>query len=93
MKTIDGPSVQKVIRAFALVVLSFVMIISCYAYHSYSTFKSINVVVKETATVEYGSANYDIKKLIKEVDGEIVSGKEFRVECMPKAIKFVVPNN
>ena len=27
------------------------------------------------------------------VDGEIVSGKEFRVECMPKAIKFVVPNN
>ena len=27
------------------------------------------------------------------VDGEIVRGKEFKVEVMPKAIKFVVPNN
>ena len=25
------------------------------------------------------------------VDGEIVRGKEFRVEVMPKAIKFVIP--
>jgi len=32
--------------------------------------------VKEQATVEYGSANYDIKKLIKEVDGKIVSVKQ-----------------
>ena len=76
MKTIDGPSVQKAFRAFLLVVLSFLMIISCCAYRDYSTYKSINVVVKETATVEYGSANYDIKKLIKEVAGEIVSVKQ-----------------
>ena len=27
------------------------------------------------------------------VDGEIIRGKEFKVEVMPKAIKFVVPNN
>ena len=27
------------------------------------------------------------------VDGEITSGKRFKVEVMPKAIKFVVPNN
>lgn len=27
------------------------------------------------------------------VDGEIVKGKTFKVECMPKALKFVVPNN
>ena len=76
MKSIDGPSIQKALRAFVLVVLSFIMIISCCAYRNYSTYKSINVVVKETATVEYGSANYDIKKLIKEVDGEIVSVKQ-----------------
>ena len=25
------------------------------------------------------------------VDGEIVRGKEFKVEVMPKAIKFVIP--
>ena len=76
MKVIDGPSVKKVFRAFLLVVLSFIMIISCCAYRNYSTFQSIDVVVKKTATVEYGSANYDIKKLIKEVDGEIVSVKQ-----------------
>ena len=27
------------------------------------------------------------------VDGEIIRGKEFKVEVMPKAIKFVVPSN
>lgn len=76
MKSIDGPSVKKAFRVFLLVVLSFIMIISCCAYRNYATFKSINVVIKETATVEYGSANYDIKKLIKEVDGEIISVKQ-----------------
>ena len=76
MKTIDGPSVKKVVRTFLLVVLSFLMIISCCAYRNYLTFRSINVVVKKTASVEYGSANYDIKKLIKEVDGKIVSVKQ-----------------
>lgn len=76
MKKLDGPSCKKLFRLFLLVALSSVLIISCYAYHSFSTFKSINVVVKKTATVEYGSANYDIKKLIKEVDGEIVSVKQ-----------------
>ena len=76
MKSIDGPSIKKASRVFLLVVLSFIMIISCCAYRNYSTFKSISVVVSETATVEYGSANYDIKKLIKEVDGEIVSVKQ-----------------
>ena len=76
MKSIDGPSVKKAYRVFLLVVLSFIMVISCCAYHNYSTFKSINVVINDTATVEYGSPNYDIKKLIKEVDGEIISVKQ-----------------
>ena len=35
-----------------------------------------------------GKKNIDIC-----VDGEIVNGPSFKVEVMPKAIKFVVPNN
>ena len=27
------------------------------------------------------------------VDGEIVAGQEFKIEVMPKALKFVIPNN
>lgn len=76
MKMLDVPSIKKLVRLFLLMVLSSVMVISCYAYRNFSTFNSIGVVVKKTATVEYGSANYDIKKLIKEVDGEIVSVKQ-----------------
>lgn len=76
MKIIDGPSVKKIVRAFLLVVLSFIMIISCSAYRNYATFQSINVVVKDTAAVEVGTAKYDIKKLIKEVDGKIISVKQ-----------------
>lgn len=76
MKSIDGPSVKKVFKVFCMMVLSFIMIISCSAYRNYSTLQSIKVVVKDSATVEYGSANYDIKKLIKEVEGEIVSVKQ-----------------
>ena len=76
MKLIDGPS--KIIwgKIIRLMVLSFVMMISCYAFHSYNTYKSIKVVVNKTATVEYGTANYDLKKIIKEVDGEVVSIKQ-----------------
>lgn len=73
MKTIDESSRNKFLF---LMILSFLIIVSCYIYHENSTYKSINVVAADTATVEYGSANYDIEKLIKEVDGEIVSIKK-----------------
>lgn len=73
MKTVDGSSKKKFLFLMAL---TFIMIISYYIYHSHATYESIKVVVKEAATVEYGSANYDIEKLIKEVDGEIVSIKK-----------------
>ena len=76
MKWIDGPSIKKVSRAFLLVVLSFIMIISCCAYRNYSTVQSIDVKMKKNATVEYGTEDYDIKKLIKKVDGKIVSVKQ-----------------
>lgn len=68
----QGPSKIKFI---SLIVLSFLIMFSCYAYHNYYTYNSINVVVKENAAIEYGSANYDVKNLIKKVEGEIVSVK------------------
>lgn len=76
MKSIDGPSKKVLIQILKLMVLSLIMMISCYGYHGYNTFKSIKVVVSDSPTIEYGTANYDVKKLIKEVDGEVISVKQ-----------------
>ena len=76
MKTIDLPSKKMVFEIIFLVVVSSIMMISCYVYHRNDTYKSIKVVVNKNAAVEYGSANYDINKLIKKVEGEIVSVKQ-----------------
>ena len=77
MNTIDLPSKKKqILRFISLVVVSSIMMISCYVYHRNDTYKSIKVVVNKNAAVEYGSANYDINKLIKKVEGEIVSVKQ-----------------
>lgn len=77
MNTIDLPSKKLMIfKIISLVVISSIMVISCYVYHRYDTYKSIKVVVNKKAAVEYGSANYDINKLIKKVEGEIVSVKQ-----------------
>lgn len=76
MKTIDGSSRKKYFYFFSLVMISLIIMVSCYVYHNYYTYQSIKVVVKDSAAVEYGSANYDINKLIKKVEGEIVSIKK-----------------
>ena len=76
MKTTDGPSVKKIKNYSLLMVLSLLMILCCYSYHNYVTYKSIRVVAFRDATVEYGSANYDVKKLLKEVEGKIISVKQ-----------------
>lgn len=76
MKSIDGPSIKKYVRLLKLMVVSFIMMISCYVFHGYRTYSSIKVVTSKMATIEYGSANYDLGKLIKEVDGEVVSIKQ-----------------
>ena len=72
MKKTDLPSK---IRFLSLVLLAFIIMISCYVYHNYYTYNSIKVVVKEEAAIPYGSANYNLSDLIKKVDGEIVSVK------------------
>lgn len=70
MKSIDGPSVRKLI----IVVLLFIFTLYCgyVLYFSY-TYKSINIKLVDNTTVEYGSENFDINKLIKKIDGEIIS--------------------
>ena len=76
MKTIDPSSKKKIFKVISLVMISLVMMFCCYGYHSYYTYKNIKVVVKDNAAIEYGSANYDVNKLIKEIDGEIISVKK-----------------
>ena len=76
MKTIDPSSKKKVIRVISLMMISLVMMLCCYTYHNFYTYKNIKVVVKDNAAIEYGSANYDVNKLIKEIDGEIISIKK-----------------
>lgn len=78
MNTIDGPSIKKksIIKLFSLMFLFLITVLCCYKYHNLKVYESINVVVSDTATIEYGSANYDILELVKEVEGEIVSIKK-----------------
>ena len=73
MKTLAGPSK---IRLLSLMLLSVLIAFCCYVYHNYYTYNSIKVVVKDNATIEYGSGNYDINNLVKEVEGDIVSVKD-----------------
>ena len=72
MKKADLPSK---IKCLSLILLSLIIVFSCYVYHNYYTYKSIKVVVKENAAIPYGSANYNLSDLIKKVDGEIISVK------------------
>ena len=76
MNSIDGSSMKEKRFFIKIVFLLLLMITSCLVYHNYDTYKSIKVVVSNTAVVEYGDANYNLGKLIKEVDGEVVSIKK-----------------
>ena len=76
MKTIDGPSMRKIkIKLMISMALSIITMISCYFYYGYTTYQSIEVTVVDSGTVEFGSANYDITDVVKEVEGKIVSVK------------------
>lgn len=72
MKKADLPSK---IKCLSLVGLALIIMVGCYVYHNYYTYKSIKVVVKDNASIAYGSANYNLSDLIKKVDGEIISVK------------------
>lgn len=78
MNTLDGPSIKKllIVKWIILIVLFLILMVCCYMEHNLKVYRSINVVVSDTATIEYGNANYDIFQLIKEYEGDLVSIKK-----------------
>jgi len=67
------PSIRRILL---LVGLLAIMLGSCIIYYNYTVYNSIKVVATKNVAIEYGSANYDIQKFIKKVEGEIVSIKD-----------------
>ncbi len=73
MNTENLPSKRKL---FITTMLIFISLMICYFYEYHRIYRSIDVTVSKTATVEYGSSNYDIRSVVDSVDGEIVSIKK-----------------
>ena len=77
MKNVGEPWKYFITGTLALILFSLCIYTICYR----EIYDSINVSTVQTPIVEYGSANYDIDKLIKNVDGTIVSVKQdIRIE-------------
>ncbi len=70
MKSIDGPTVKKLI---ILVLLFIFTLYCCYVFYYNHTYRSIKVEMKKDAIVEYGSSKFNINKVIKKIDGKIIS--------------------
>lgn len=73
MKIENLPSKRK------LLVVTFVLFIGLmfhYFYEYYHIYNSIDVKVSKTAMIEYGSPNYDIREVVDDIDGDIVSIKK-----------------
>ena len=54
----------------------FISLVFCYGYEYHKVYDSINVKVADSAVIEYGSPNYDIRTVVDNIDGEIVSIKQ-----------------
>ena len=63
-------------RLFVTMMFIFISLMICYFYEYHRIYSSIDITVSKTATVEYGSPNYDIRSVLDSVDGEIVSIKK-----------------
>lgn len=64
-------------KYFATVIVALILLsLSIYTICYREIYDSIGISTVKTPIVEYGSANYDIDKLIKNVDGTIVSVKQ-----------------
>ena len=72
MKT-KGSSKMKLL---SLMIVMMVMMMAGYVYYAYYTYQSIEVVVKDTAAIEYGSPNYNLNDIVNKIDGEIVGVKK-----------------
>lgn len=73
MKTENLPSKRKL---FVTTMFLFISLMLCYFYEYHQIYSSIDVSVSKTAIIEYGSPNYDIRKVVDSIDGEIVSIKK-----------------
>lgn len=69
MKSIDGPTGKRLIGLVLLVVF---MLYCGYVYYYNYTYKNITVELKKNTTVEYGSDKFNIKKVIKNINGDII---------------------
>lgn len=67
------PSRRKLILTTMII---FISLMVCYFYEYHQVYSSIDVTVSKTATIEYGSPNYDIRTVLDSVDGDIVSVKK-----------------
>lgn len=64
------------IRRFLFVFITLIVIAFCvYTFGYKEIYESISVDTVNTPVVEYGSANYDVNKLISNIDGTITSVK------------------
>ena len=64
------------IKLLSLMMVMMVMMLAGYVYYAYFTYESIEVVVKDTAAIEYGSPNYNLNDIVNKIDGEIVGVKK-----------------
>ena len=63
-------------RLFVAVMTLFVIVLCIYTFIYRETYNSIKIDTVKIPTVEYGSPNYDLNKLINNVDGKIISVKK-----------------
>ena len=63
-------------RLFVAVTTLFVIALCIYTFIYRETYNSIKIDTVKIPTVEYGSPNYDLNKLINNVDGKIISVKK-----------------
>ncbi len=73
MKTENIPSRRKLL---ATTMFLFTSLMICYFYEYHKVYQSIDVTVSNSAVIEYGSPNYDIRTVVDSVDGEIISIKK-----------------
>lgn len=92
MKTNDGVSKTRLVFLTSIIIF---IIYGFIAYFYYFTYESINVKLIDNASIEYGTKNYNIKKLIKNVNGKILSvKKDVNLDTVgPQEVILVVEKN
>lgn len=73
MKKIDGPTVRKILGIIVILVIS---IFSYKVFRNQIIYDSINAEIKKGAFVEYKSDDYNIKNLVTNLNGKIISNEK-----------------